>query len=137
MVNLKKEDFKRYSKELLFLHKKNIEAHLKKDVDSLVQGVSEDFISVNNGKVNFPSIEDIRKNYSEYLENTEFSKYEDQMDPIIGFSEDGSIGWSIVKVSVGGKSKNKHDLEFTCAWITIYKRSNDKWLRFIEVSSFQ
>jgi len=70
----------------------NMDAHLKKDVDSLVQGVSEDFISVNNGKVNFPSIEDIRKNYSEYLENTEFSKYEDQMDPIIGFSEDGSIG---------------------------------------------
>ena len=107
MENLKKEDFKRYRKELLFLHKQNIEAHLKKDVDSLVQGVSENFISVNNGKVNFTSIEDMRKNYSEYLENTEFSKYEDQMDPIIGFSEDGSIGWSIVKVSVDGKSKNK------------------------------
>lgn len=137
MQKLKKEEYERFREELLVLHRKNVEAHLNNNADYLVQGVSKDFISVNNGKVNFPSIEELRKNYSNYLESTEFSLYEDQMDPIIGFSDDGSIGWSIVRVSVKGKSRNKHDLDFTCAWITLYKRCKDSWLRIIEVSSFQ
>ena len=137
MQNLSKEDLERFRKELIILHKKNIKAHLKKDVDYIVQDVSEDFISVNNGEVNFPSIEDLKMEYFEYLENTQFSQYEDQMEPIIGFSDDGSIGWSIVKVSVKGKSKDNPIIDYTCAWITLYKRSNDKWLRIIEASSFK
>lgn len=111
------EDFTRFREEILFLHKKNIEAHLNRDPNYLVQ----------YARAYFPTIEDLRENYSDYLENYEFSKYEDDIEPIVGFSNDGSIGWSIVKVSVKGKGKNKHDLEFTCAWITLYKRCNDKW----------
>jgi len=140
MDSLTEDEIEIYREEILGLHRQGIEAHLGKDVDFLVKYVSEDFMSVNNGRISYPSIEDLRNSFNSYLSNTEFSSYRDLTEPVIGFSDDGSIAWSAVRVKVEGKTKKddtSRDLDFTCAWITLYRRENGKWIRFIEASSFE
>lgn len=62
-------------------------------------------------------------------------------EPIVGFSKDGSLTWSIVKVKIGGnrtmKNGAERELDFTCAWITLYEKQGDKWIRLGEVSNFK
>jgi hypothetical protein len=111
---------------------------MEKDVETLMDGVSENFISVNNGRINYPSLKDMRNSFTNYFDNTEFLSYIDLNEPIIGFSDDAKTTWSIVRVKVQGKSKKENsiqDMDFVCAWITLYRRENQEWVRFIEVSS--
>ena len=133
-------DFEILRAELLDIHKKFIEAHLEKNVDYFVQDLAEDYVFVARGEISHPSPEEIRSNMSDYLLNTESSEYRDTQEPIIGFSKDGSLGWSIVRVKVAGKRTlddgSERDTDFICAWITLFERQGDKWVRLGEVSSF-
>jgi hypothetical protein len=62
-------------------------------------------------------------------------------EPIIGISQDGSLAWSIVQVKVAGRRKMEDGVEvklnFICAWITLFERQGERWLRRGEVSSFK
>ncbi len=133
-------DFDKYRSEILGLHKELIKAHRIRDVDFFVKDIAEDYFSVGNGEINHPKKEEIFERFSNYLNNTEFREYKDLQDPIIGFSEDGSIAWSIVQVKVAGfRSMNEGDIDFdyTFAWITLYSRQDDKWIRLGEVSNYK
>jgi hypothetical protein len=132
-------DFEALRSEISELHRSAIEAHLNNDVDFLVQNLSDDFLSVSNGEIEYPTGEELRSSFSSYLNNTAFSQYTDLREPIIGFSKDGSLAWSIVQVKVAGKRKadDETDLDFTCAWITLYEREGSRWMKLAEVSSFK
>jgi hypothetical protein len=134
-------DFGASRRELLEIHNTFIKAHLEKNVDFFVQDLAEQYVFVARGEISHPTPEDIRSNMSDYLDNTEFSEYRDLEEPIIGFSKDGSLGWSIVRVKVAGKrlmdDGSERETDFICAWITLFERRGDKWIRLCEVSSFQ
>jgi len=127
--------------EILDLHRALIDAHLNKDVDFFVQDLSEDYTSVSRGEIRKPTIEETRSSFSSYLDNTTFTEYRDLCEPIIGFSKDGSIAWSIVQVKVAGRRTmddgSKRDIDSTWAWLTLYERQGDKWIRLAEVSNSQ
>jgi hypothetical protein len=53
MGSLTEDEIEIYREEILGLHRQSIEAHLVKDVDFLVKDVSEDFMSVNNGRISY------------------------------------------------------------------------------------
>ena len=129
------------SQEILDLHKTEIDAHLNKDVDFFVQDISEDYLAVSGGEIREPTLEETRLKFSNYLNNTVFAEYRDLCEPIIGFSKDGSLAWSIVQVKVVGRRTmddgSERDLDFTCAWITLYERQDDKWMRLADVSTFK
>lgn len=129
------------SQEILNLHKTEIDAHLNKDVDFFVQDISEDYLAVSGGEIRKPTLEETRLKFSNYLNNTVFAEYRDLCEPIIGFSKDGSLAWSIVQVKVVGRRTmddgSERDLDFTCAWITLYGRQDDKWVRLADVSTFK
>ena len=129
------------SQEILDLHKTEIDAHLNKDVDFFVQDISEDYLAVSGGEIRKPTLEETRLKFSNYLNNTVFAEYRDLCEPIIGFSKDGSLAWSIVQVKVVGRRTmddgSERDLDFTCAWITLYERQDDKWVRLADVSTFK
>ena len=78
---------------------------------------------------------------SNYLPNTRFSEYRDLAEPIVGVSDDGSLGWSIVQVKVAGtrmmEDGTERELDFTCAWLTLYERQDGRWMRTAEVSTFK
>jgi hypothetical protein len=127
--------------EIADFHKALIDAHLKKDVDFFVQNLSEDYMSVSGGEISQPTVEEIRSRFNSYLNNTTFTEYRDLREPIISLSKDGSIAWSIVQVKVAGRRKLEEggevELDFICAWITLFERRGDRRLRLGEVSSFK
>jgi len=133
-------DFDKLKSEILDLHKQGIKAHLNKDVDFFVQNISENYMSVSKGEIHKPSKDEIKSKFSDYLSNTTFIEYRDLQEPIIDFSDDGSVAWSVVRVKISGIRKmndgTERELDFICAWITLYRRQNDKWIRLGEVSSF-
>lgn len=143
-ANLKLEsnpNFEILRSEILDLHKVLINAHLDKDVSFFVQNLSRNYLSVSAGEIRTPSIEEIRSSVSDYLNQTTFTEYKDLCEPIIGFSKDGSLAWSIVQVKVAGKRTmsdgSDRDLDFICAWITLFERQGNQWIRLAEVSSFK
>ncbi len=132
-------DFKVLKSEILALHRRNIDAHLNKNVDIYIQDISENYLSVSNGEIHKPTIEEIKAQFTNYLNNTTFKEYKDLCESIIGFSDDGSLAWSIGQVKgkcsmVDGSEK---ELDFICAWITLFKQLDDKWIRLGDVSTFK
>ncbi len=132
-------DLEKYRQEILDLHRDAIRAHLEKDVGFFTRDLANDYFSVGNGSIRHPSKEEIDQQFSNYINNTEFTEYRDLEDPLIGFSDDGSLAWSIVRVRVAGERTVEADsirrFDTTWAWITLYKREGNRWLRMGEVSS--
>jgi hypothetical protein len=137
----KRPDFHLLRSEILDLHTATIDAHWDKDVDFFVQDISEEYFSVGNGEIRHPTKEEMRSEFSSYLNNTTFTEYRDLREPIISFSKDGSLAWSIVQVKVAGSRTRddggEREMDFTCAWITLYERRGDGWIRLGEVSNFK
>ena len=134
-------DFEALKSEIKALHKTEIDAHWKKDIDFFVRDISEDYMAVANGEIQRPTLEDIRSRFSTYLTNTTFTEYRDVAEPIVGFSKDGSLAWAILQIKVVGKRTTDdgsvRDLDFTCAWLTLYERQGDMWMRLTDVSTFK
>ncbi len=136
-----KVDIEKLEQELLDLHQTTIDAHLNKDVNFFIKDISDDYMQVQRGEFIYPVKEDIYAKFTEYLNNTEFSVYKDVQEPIVRVANDGSIGWTIVQVKISGERKQENDsiynFDFTCAWITMYERENDKWIRIGEVDNYK
>lgn len=133
-------DFAKMKEEILALHKASIDAHLEKNIPYFTQDVSDEFISISRGEILRPTKEETHAKFTNYLENTEFSEYRDLQEPIVGFSKDGSVAWTIVQVKVAGKRKMDEemvDLDFVSSWIMLYERQGDKWVRTVNASSFK
>ena len=134
-------DFEALQSEILELHKATIDAHWEKDVDFFVKDMAKDYVFVQDGEIQRPAKDEIIAKMSDYLNHTTFTEYRDLQEPIIGFSKDGSVAWSIVQIEVAGKRTTddgtEQALDFTCAWITLYERQGDKWMRLGEVSNFK
>jgi hypothetical protein len=125
--------------EIMDFHKKFIEDHLNKNIDSFVEDYAKDYIFVAHGEINNPSKDEFTTSFRNYLNSTTFSEYRDLEEPIIGFSKDGSLAWSIAKVKLAGSQTledgSQNDFDVTYAWITLFERQGDKWIRTVEVST--
>ena len=136
-----KPDFETLRSEILALHRATVQAHWNKDVYYFTQDISDDYMSVSNGEIRHPTKEEISAQFTDYLNNTTFTEYRNLRDPIIGFSKDGSLSWSVVQMRVAGR-RTMHDgvvrdFDDTWAWITLYERQGEKWIRLGEVSSLK
>ena len=78
---------------LLHMHADVIRAHIEGNVDLWMSLEAEQYTSVNNGIVSFPSLSERREQRSAYLGSTTFDTYGDIREPIVRISEDGSLGW--------------------------------------------
>lgn len=132
------EDLK---KEILAIHHNLIKAHLDKDPEFFIQNLSDDFVSVKNGDIFHPTNDEIQANMADYIKNTTFTEYKDLQEPIIGFSDDGTVAWCIVQVLVQGERKltdgTFRKIDFTCAWLTLYRKIGNDWIVECEVSTFK
>ena len=88
--------------ELLRMHETVMEAHRQGDVEPWMALEAEEYVSVNGGRVTFPSIADRRQMREPYLASTTFSMYRDLRVPVVRVSDDGSLGWLIAEVEVRG-----------------------------------
>jgi hypothetical protein len=134
-------DLDQLKAEILDLHAAFIDAHLNADVEALLENQADQLYFVTRGDVELRTVEATRALLSEYLQSTVFTEYRDVQGPIVGVSADGSLGWSIVQVKVAGTRHlgdgSQRELDFTCAWLTLYQRRGDRWMRTAEVSTFR
>jgi hypothetical protein len=134
------DELEKRKEELKTFHQELIQAHFQEDLDFFTRDISQDYFSVSRAEIRHPSEKEIREQFKNYLGRTSFREYKDLQEPIIGISRDGSLGWSLVRVRVAGDQEGEDgsmaDLDFTCAWITLFERQGEKWIRLGEVSSF-
>lgn len=127
--------------EILALHNAGITAHLENNIPFFTQGIADDYLSVSRGSINKPAHDDIQAMFTHYLGMTTFTEYKDLQDPIIGFSQDGSVAWSIAQVKVTGTQTRDDgtevDLNFTSAWLMLYERRGEEWVRIADASTFK
>jgi hypothetical protein len=119
----------------------NIKAHLNKDVNFILADQAPDFWVMQEGEITYPTIEEQRTRFTNYIENTNFHEYTSLMTPEIEFSEDGKSAWGKYRVHVKGESINtdgsKSDIDFVCAWVWLLKMFDGQWLRVGEVSTWR
>lgn len=122
--NIEKE-----TKEILRLHNLQRDYHFKKDSVAFANQLSENFIAVNRGIISQPKREETISKYHAYFSSVEFLKWDDLSDPIIRFSDDGTLAYTIVdkivKVAYTNQDHQEGGTHFV--WTAIYKKYKDGW----------
>lgn len=125
-VNLEAEKAK-----ILEMHHAQRNYHFEKDSLAFADQMSEQFISVNRGIISRPSREDLLTRYNGYFSSVDFVKWDDVTEPIIRFSDDGTMAYTIVDkiVTVAYKDEEGETKEGEThfAWTTIYRKYGDLW----------
>jgi len=105
--------------------------HFEKDSIAFANQLSDNFISVNRGIISKPKKEATISRYHGYFSSVEFVKWDDVTPPIIKFSNDGSLAYTIVDkivtVTYKDKDGNSETGETHFAWTAIYKKYGDEW----------
>lgn len=117
--------------KILALHNLQKEYHLEKKAEAFASLMSSEHLSVNRGEVKNPTKEENTKRFSNYFNAVEFEKWDDLEPPIIRFSDDYTVAYTIVNKDVIVKYPNennemiKQQTEFS--WVAIYKKYKDGW----------
>jgi ketosteroid isomerase-like protein len=126
--------------ELLRIHLADIQAHRDGDVAVLMQTISEDFVSVADGRVDRPARDEIRNHFTAYLAGASYEAYEDLMVPHAEVSSDGTMGWVVSRIRVvrnePDPAENMRTRDFTYAGIMTYAKVDGRWLKTANVSTF-
>ena len=126
---------------LLALHGDALQAHLESDVEWLLRDESEDYLLASRGEISRPTKEQRREQLGPYLEATRFELYEDDVEPVVRVSADGTLGWVMAQVHARGvqttPSGEERTIEFTSAWIELYEKREGRWWRTGNVSNFK
>lgn len=126
---------------LLALHEKVMAAHRASDVEMLLVDETADYVVASRGEVIRPSVQERRDRLGPYLGRTRFSEYRDLVPPIVEVSADGTLGWVVVQVTGKGvqtaSDGTSESLEFTSAWIELYRKVGGVWKRTGNVSNFK
>ncbi|HEY0080109.1 MAG TPA: hypothetical protein VGB73_15970 [Pyrinomonadaceae bacterium] len=134
-------DLEKEKAELLRLHKLAREAHFKTDVDLLMKGSGEEFISVSGGRISRSKPSDERKGFTEYFRGAKYYEWDDLEEPIVRISKDASMAWMITRIRSRRTQKDKAGKEieqkFVYAGIMIYEKRNGNWVRVANVSTFE
>ena len=124
-------DIEKATQEILDLHNQQRDVHFQKKAAEFANLLSENHISVNRGAVKTPTIKENTIRFQNYFESIEFVKWDDIKPPVIRFSDDGSIAYTIVEKEVSNKYENDEGQEIQettiFAWVTIYKKYGKDW----------
>lgn len=122
--------------ELVALHEASVEAHLRGDAGFFAEDLVEDYVVVSGAEIVRPTAEEVRQQFESYLSSTEFQRYETTDGPIVGVSDDGSVGWIITAVEVEGTVADGSPLAFRSAWLSLYRRvDGQSWSMVANVSN--
>ena len=117
--------------KILELHHAQRTYHFEKDSIAFANQHSENFISVNRGVISHPKKEELMSRYHRYFSAVEFETWDDVAEPIIKFSDDRSIAYTIVDKMVTltyvDELGNTVQGNTHFAWTTIYKKYGDEW----------
>jgi hypothetical protein len=117
--------------EIKKLLEQSRKAHFEGDIDLFVSDIADSLISVNAGRVSITTASKMKSGMGDYIQNTQFIKWDDEMEPIIRFSNDKSMAYAIVKKLVIIKDKNAAASvpadTSRFAWISVYRKTDNQW----------
>lgn len=132
-------DFERMRQEILDYHAAFIDAHVNNKPAFLIQDLDEDYVNVSRGQLVRATRDEILETFTHYLGNTEFSEYSMPEEPEIGFSDDGSVAWSIFQLHVEAtwRPENAENASYEDTWacLVLFRRDGDRWIRIAEASN--
>jgi hypothetical protein len=122
--------------QLLELHEKALRAHREQSMAMLLEDEVDDYVVASRGEIHTPPKQQREENMGPYLRSTKFESYADTREPIVKVSNDGTLGWVIVRIAARGVQDGE-TLEFISAWIELYEKRDGRWLRVGNVSNFK
>ncbi len=126
-----KSDLEKSRKEITDLLQQERKAHFEKNVDLFVSEFADSMISVNKGKVTKLSVEQNKKRIEPYFSSVEFIKWDDVAEPVIHFSDDGTLAYAIIQkqviLSYPDNSGKKFIDTTNYAWASIYRKQKGEW----------
>lgn len=75
-------------------------AHFDRNVELFISEFADSMINVNKGMVRTPTKEEHKVRIGKYFGSVEFIKWDDVAEPIIRFSDDGSLAYTIIQKQV-------------------------------------
>lgn len=117
--------------KILQLHNLQRDYHFNKDSIAFANQLADNFISVNKGEITQPKRQATISRYHGYFSSVEFSKWDDVAEPIIKFSDDGTLAYTIVDkivtVTYPDEEGNTIEGETHFAWTAIYRKYGEEW----------
>lgn len=136
-----KVDLEKEKAELLKIHEAGRRAHFNTDVNLLLEGAPDQFISVSGGKISRSTPADTRKMFESYFKDAKYFEWDDLEPPIVRVSADASMAWMIVRTKVRRTQKDSSGAEreekFVYAGIMTYEKRDGRWVRVANVSTFE
>ncbi|MCF7561043.1 nuclear transport factor 2 family protein [Sabulilitoribacter multivorans] len=128
---VKKESKLHEKDKILKLHHLQRDYHFNKDSIAFANQLSNNFISVNKGEITFPKKDETLARYNRYFSSVEFIKWDDLSEPIIKFSNDSSMAYTVVEkeviITYKDSSGSSVEGKTLFAWTAIYRKENGEW----------
>ena len=126
-----KPDLEKEKKAILAMLQTERKAHFDRNVDLFMSEFADGMIQVNRGEVTTATKELNKERISKYFGSVQFIKWDDTAEPIIHFSDDGSLAYAIVQKDVivtypDSTGKGFNDTTHY-AWSSIYRKQNGEW----------
>lgn len=124
-------DKKKETQAITALLQQERKAHFERNVDLFMSEFADGMLSVNKGKVSVSTPEENRERISKYFGRVKFVKWDDVAEPVIRFSDDGSLCYAIIQKQVilsTIDSTGKPVMDSTdYAWASIYRKQKGEW----------
>jgi len=126
-----KPDLEKEKKTILAMLQTERKAHFDRNVELFMSEFAEGMISVNKGEVTTASKELNKERIGKYFGSVQFIKWDDTAEPIIRFSDDGSLAYAIVQKDVIVTYPDSTGKAFNdtahYAWSSIYRKQSGEW----------
>lgn len=117
--------------EIIALLQQERKAHFDRNVELFMSEFADSMISVSKGIITVPSSEQNKQRIGKYFGSVEFIKWDDMTEPIIRFSDDGSLAYAVIQKQVilsYPDSLGKKFIDTTdYAWVSIYRKQKGEW----------
>ena len=117
---------------LLELHEQDRRAHLAGDADLLTAGMADFVWEASRGCLNRLSLAELNERFRSYFSSVRYSVWEDLQPPHVSVSADGRHAWMAVEIEArmtALTADGKEDQHaFESSWISVYEKSDDRWL---------
>ena len=105
------------------------QAHMERNANQLVATFSDNFTSVDKGKIHSPSYDESHVRFQQYFSAVKIIKWDDVQPPILNFSDDKSLAYALIQKQVVTESLQDSKVRDTTyfAWTAIYRKQSGTW----------
>ena len=117
--------------KILAIHNQQRVNHFEEILDGTYEVFTNDFISVNRGVISGSAEEEFIARRTAYFGSVDFEKWDDITPPVIRFSDDYTMAYTVVNKEVVVTSQNAEGQPTRgttiFSWIAIYKKGQEEW----------